>query len=130
MIPIAVLFAASLSPATAAPPAGRSGGGRGPGAEAVGDVAWRGVRRGPDLGANGAFERRHYGPDNQTLSGTWKVRWDALPPTLVLTSRTRSRGEIGTVQEVKLVRLDDVVFAYLHGGNDPARYTHLTTKKK
>ena len=77
------------------------------------------------LRGNGTFARRHYGPDNQALSGTWKVRWDALPPTLVLTCTDADHpGDIGTVQEVKVVQLDAATLAYQQAGADqPARYT-------
>jgi hypothetical protein len=128
MIPLAVLFATSLLPATTAPPAGRSEGapvalerklwGSWRGGACMGDLTFR---------PNGTFERRHYGPDNQTLSGTWKVRWEALPPTLALTVTDADyAGDIGTVQEVKLVRLDDAAFAYLRAGRDePSHYARV-----
>jgi hypothetical protein len=131
MIPLAVLFATSLVPATAAPPAGRAEGA---------PVAlerklwgtWRGGACAGDLTLkpNGAFERRHYGPAGQALSGTWAVKWDALPPTLVLTCTDSDwAGEIGTRQEVKIVQLDDAALAYQHAGNDPTRYARVKTKR-
>src|SRR5687767_9235047 len=38
--------------------------------------------------SDGTFELRHFTPGGNTLTGTWSVRWDALPPTLVLTCKT------------------------------------------
>jgi hypothetical protein len=124
MIPLAVFFAVSLVPATAAPPAGK--------AEA-GPIAlerkmwgtWHGGACAGDLSLkpNGKFERQHYGPANHTLSGTWAVRWDALPPTLVLIcTDAQWAGEI--------VQLDDAVLAYLHAGSEePTRYERVKLKK-
>lgn len=132
MIPLAVFFAVSLVPATAAPPAGK--------AEA-GPIAlerkmwgtWHGGACAGDLSLkpNGKFERQHYGPANHTLSGTWVIRWDALPPTLALTcTDAQWAGEIGTRQEVKIVQLDDAVLAYLHAGSEePTRYERVKPKK-
>jgi hypothetical protein len=126
MIPLAALFAASLLPPTAAPPAGRAAGVP----VALERKLWGAWRGGPCMGdlalkANGTFERRHYGPDNQALSGTWSVKWDALPPTLVLTCTDADwAGQIGTKQEVKIVQLDEATLAYQQAGADqPARYT-------
>src|SRR4051794_37611485 len=126
MIPIAALFAASLLPATAAPPAGRAAGAP----VALERKLWGAWRGGPCMGdltlkPNGTFERRHYPPANRTRSGTWTVGWDALPPTLVLTCTDADHpGDIGTVQEVQVVQLDAATLAYQQAGADrPARYT-------
>jgi hypothetical protein len=92
------------------------------GGDCVGDLT---------LKRNGTFERRHYGPANQSLSGTWSVRWDALPPTLVLTCTDADwAAEIGTKQEVKVVQLDDAGLAYLRAGSDqPTRYERARPKE-
>ncbi len=42
------------------------------------------------LRADGTFEREHYSPGNRKLSGTWAVRWDALPPALALTCKKKT----------------------------------------
>jgi hypothetical protein len=132
MIPMVALLAASLLPATAAQPAGRSEGA---------PVAlerklwgtWRGGACGGDLilKPNRAFERRHYGPAGQALSGTWAVKWDALPPTLVLTCTDADwPGDIGTKQEVQLVQLDTDGLAYQHPGSDQlTRYARVVPKR-
>jgi hypothetical protein len=62
------------------------------------------------LRADGTYERRRCGPAGINSAGTWKVRWDALPPTLVLICKTSDGpGEdAGTTYEPKLIQLDDV----------------------
>jgi hypothetical protein len=79
---------------------------------------WQG---GPCVGdytfnADGTFELRHFTPGGNTLTGTWSLRWDALPPTLVLTCRTSDfrkkdpgRAEyahLGKALELKVLQLD------------------------
>src|SRR5262245_25215532 len=51
---------------------------------------WQGPACGGEwmVGPDSTFEARHYSPGNNTLTGTWAVRWDALPPTWVLTIKT------------------------------------------
>ncbi len=79
------------------------------------------------LRADGTFEREHYSPGNRTLSGTWVVRWDALPPTLALTCKTSDyEGYVGKTQEVKIVELNDEVLAYKNPDwKQPQRYTRV-----
>lgn len=38
--------------------------------------------------ADGTYELNHFTPGNNTLTGTWSLRWDALPPTLVVLCKT------------------------------------------
>lgn len=127
MVPTTVVLAALSLPVGAAPPAHRAA--AGPTAlERKLHGKWTGPACGGDLvlRANGSFERQHYGPANQSLSGTWAVRWDALPPTLVLTCKDADyAGTIGTVQEVKVVQLDDETLTCQHGRNDPTRYKRV-----
>ena len=54
--------------------------------------------------ADGTYEVERYGPGGDEFAGTWKVRWDALPPTLVLTSKTPGIPELG---KLRLIQLDD-----------------------
>jgi hypothetical protein len=88
--------------------------------------AWKG---GPcdgefTLQPDGTFERRHFSPGNYTVTGTWKVRWDALPPTLVLSCRTSDDPDaVGKTSEVKLIQLDDKVLTYQYPGQRLSRYT-------
>src|SRR5262249_3547309 len=60
------------------------------------------------LRADGTYELTRFGPAGQDSAGTWKVRWDALPATLVLSCTTsKIPEEVGKTREVKLTRLDD-----------------------
>jgi hypothetical protein len=92
------------------------------------DGVWKG---GPCVGeftlkADGTFERSHFSPGNYHVTGTWKVRWDALPPTLVLSCRTSDDPDaVGKVSEVKLIQLDDKILAYQYPDQRPVRYTRL-----
>ena len=54
--------------------------------------------------ADGTYELKRYGPGGDDYAGTWTVRWDALPPTLVLTCKTSEIPELG---KLKLIQLDD-----------------------
>ncbi len=57
--------------------------------------------------ADGTFGRTRYGPGGASLTGTWTVKWDALPPVLVLTCQTSTdKDYAGQVWEAKLTRLD------------------------
>jgi hypothetical protein len=132
MMPLAAFFAVTLLPATYAPSTWPAEG-RPIALERMLWGTWHGGDCGGDLTLkrNGQFERRHFGPANQSLSGTWAVRWDALPPTLILTCTDADwAGEIGTRQEVKVIQLDGTVLSYLRAGSDqPARYQRVEPKK-
>jgi len=96
--------------------------------------AWKGPACGGDwaLGADGTFTVERYSPGNNKLSGTWEVRWNALPPTLVLTIRTSDAPErikVGEVWEVKLMQLDDEALAYEWPRN-PGQSTRWVRVKK
>ena len=68
--------------------------------------------------ADGTYELAKYGPGGVDRAGVWKVRWGALPPTLVLTCTTSTSewpSEVGQITEVKLLRLDDEGLAVDHG---------------
>ncbi len=85
---------------------------------------WHGPACGGDytFNADGTFDLQHFTPGNNTLTGTWSVRWDALPPTLVLKCRTSdfkkndpNRPEyeyLGKILELKLVELNSDTLAY------------------
>ncbi len=79
------------------------------------------------LRADGTFERRHYSPGNNHLTGTWEVLWESRrPPTLVLTCKTSDRADqVGKRSEIKLVQLDDKTLAYQYPGEQPTRYTRV-----
>jgi hypothetical protein len=71
---------------------------------------------------DGTFKLEHFTPGGNTLTGTWSLRWDALPPTLVLTCETSdfrkkdsSREEyefLGKPVELKLVELSNDTLGY------------------
>src|SRR5687767_8881445 len=80
--------------------------------------------------ADGTFVRTGHGPDGLSSAGGWAVKWDALPPTLVLTCRASDDPEeVGKVTEAKLVELNDTSLAYTHPGapksTKPTRYTRV-----
>jgi hypothetical protein len=75
------------------------------------------------LAADGTFDRQHYSPGNNKLTGTWKVRWNALPPTLVLNCTASDDPEYVRQEEVKLVQLDDESLAFGYPGERTVRYT-------
>jgi hypothetical protein len=82
--------------------------------------------------ADGTYERIHQGPAATTSAGTWKVRWDALPPTLVLACRESDDPDhVGQVIRVKLVQLDETVLAFTHPDSPPpAKPTRFSRAKK
>ena len=83
------------------------------------------------LGADGTFKRTLHGPGGNNSAGTWAVRWDALPPTLVLTCTTSDSPAYLRKTEVKLVRLDDGGLAFTHPDSPkPARETCFSRVKK
>jgi hypothetical protein len=58
--------------------------------------------------ADGTFELKHYSPGNDTLSGTWGIRWATPRPTLGITINESDRPEhVGTKWELKIIQLDD-----------------------
>lgn len=76
------------------------------------------------INANGTFVRKHFSPGNNTLNGTWKLKWDALPPTLVLTCASSDQKDfIGKVWEQKVVQLDDEVLRFESGGHTAGNFT-------
>jgi hypothetical protein len=58
--------------------------------------------------ADGTFNLKHYSPGNDTLSGTWGIRWTTPRPTLGITFDASDRPEyVGTKWELKVIQLDD-----------------------
>ena len=116
MIRTAILAAASLGVIASTLPADQPKPGPGELEQKLFGV-WQGPACGGEwtIGPDGTFESRHYSPGNNSLTGTWAVRWDALPPTLVLTIKTSDaldRIKVGETWQVKLVQLDDEALAY------------------
>jgi hypothetical protein len=89
------------------------------------------------LRADGTFERKHYSPGNNELTGTWVVRWDALPPILALSCTTSDDPDfVGKTSEYKLTRLDDTTLTYQFPGyrppgepNNPGEHRYKRVKK-
>jgi hypothetical protein len=82
------------------------------------------------LGADGTFERRNYSPGDNKLTGTWEVRWNALPPTLVLACKASDYPDyVGKTTVIKLLELDDEAIAYQYPGNSQV-YRYERVKKK
>lgn len=72
------------------------------------------------LRADGTFERQHFSPGSNKLTGTWEVRWDALPPTLVMSCNASNDADfVGRTWEFKVTRLDDENLAYQFPGYQP-----------
>ena len=73
--------------------------------------------------ADGTYKLTGHGPGLCDSAGTWKLRTDTLPTTLVLTCKTSDvADEVGQISELKLIRLDDENLAVKHAGQDVARY--------
>jgi hypothetical protein len=76
--------------------------------------------------ADGTFELKHYSPGNDTLSGTWGVRWTAVPPTLGVTISASSRTEqVDTKWQLRIVQLDDEALTYEHPGGPKVRFERV-----
>ena len=94
---------------------------------------WKGPACGGDwtFASDGTFAVNHYSPGNNQLTGSWEVRWNALPPTLVLTVHTSDAPErikVGETWELKLVQLNDEALAY-EWPRSPGRAIHWTRVK-
>lgn len=89
--------------------------------------AWKG--KGPCDGellirADGTFQRRHFSPGNNSLSGKWQVRWDALPPTLVLVCETSDRDFfVGKTTQLAVLTLNEADLVYRHPSQSKTHYT-------
>lgn len=72
--------------------------------------------------ANGTFELDHYSPANLHLSGTWKMRWDALPPTLIATFSSGGDSQlVGKKWDLKVTRLDQEILEFQIPGSELSR---------
>jgi hypothetical protein len=76
--------------------------------------------------ADRTYELTGHGPAGDDSAGTWKVAWDALPATLVLTCKTSEiADEIGKATEVKLIKLDDKRLAFKYANKYVGHYTRV-----
>jgi uncharacterized protein (TIGR03067 family) len=78
-----------------------------------------------NLAADGTFERHHYSPGNNHLTGTWEVHRDTLPSTLVLNCKTSDDLDLIGKVEVQLIQLDDAAFTYQFPGGGSVRFTRV-----
>jgi hypothetical protein len=74
--------------------------------------------------ADGTYELKRFGPGGDEFAGTWKVRWDALPPTLVLTCKT-SEVVPEELSKLRLIQLDDETLKAQYGKQDVNRYARV-----
>lgn len=80
---------------------------------------------------NGTFQRDHYSPGNNKLTGTWKLTWDALPPTLVLSCTDSDDADfIDKQEELKLTELNDEALAFQYPGDFKSRYVRIVPADK
>jgi hypothetical protein len=78
--------------------------------------------------ADGTYAWTSRGPAGVTTTGTWAVKWDALPPTLVLAGQAPAGpGRVGKTTRVRLVRLDAEALAFIYpDGPTPPRPTSFS----
>jgi len=80
------------------------------------------------MNADGTYDLEHYTPAGLHLTGTWKLTWDALPPTLTFTCKTSDDPDlVGRNWDVKVIHLDKEVFIYQHADGPPLRCTRKPT---
>lgn len=124
------LFVAALALAAPVPP------GAGKDQAAALETKLHGEWRGGDCQGtftfkpDGTYELTRWSPGNYRLSGTWAVRWDALPPTLVLSCKASSeKGYVGTTWQVKVAELSgealSLAFDSAKEGKAATRYTRI-----
>jgi hypothetical protein len=73
---------------------------------------------------DGTYQRRLHGPGGNNSAGSWRLRWDTLPPTLALSCTTSDDpAYAGKTLEVKVVQLDKTNLVLKYQEQVPARYT-------
>ena len=76
--------------------------------------------------ADGTYELTAYGPAAYDSAGTWKVRRDALPATLVLTCKTSEIPElVGKATELKVIKLNDKNLDVEYASQNVRHYTRV-----
>ena len=98
---------------------------------------WYGPACGGDytFNADGTYSAENFTPGQNNLTGTWSIRWDALPPTFIMTCKTTdfktrdgTRDEyeyLGKPVEAKILALNDEEFAYRRAVDVPGYEWHL-----
>jgi hypothetical protein len=85
------------------------------------------------ISADGTFERRHYSPGDNELSGTWTLQRNELPPTLILTCKASNDPEqfpVDRTWELKVVRLDAETLAYESPAETRVEYRRMTEREE
>jgi hypothetical protein len=75
--------------------------------------------------ADGKYEHKHQGPGGDFSSGAWELRWDALPPTLVLMCKDATDPAMLGKWESKVEGLNDDALALAPAKASPARFKRL-----
>ena len=127
--PAAAVLSAGLAQVVLAEPPGKERGKELAALEQKMLGAWKG-RVGCDgrlvFRADGTYELTEYGPAPYDSAGTFRVRWDALPATLVLTCKTSEiPDEVGKTTEMKLIKLDDKSLACKYANKYVGHYTRV-----
>jgi hypothetical protein len=66
-----------------------------------------------DFNSDGTYQWRNQGPGFNCSSGKWEIRWDAIPPTLILNCKKSDFDEmVGKSFEMKITKLDDSSFSH------------------
>jgi hypothetical protein len=96
------------------------------------ELRLQGKWAGPDCGgefifrADGSYERLHVGPGGVNSAGTWRLRWDALRPSLVLSCRTSDESrDVGQTLEVRIVQVGDAALVFNHPLSGRCRYSRV-----
>jgi hypothetical protein len=93
---------------------------------------WKGPACGGDWNykADGTFETVHFTPAGSRLTGTWKLKWDSLPPILVRTCKTSDDSElVGKTWEAKLIELTKDSHIYQHADQYPKGHKEIFTRE-
>jgi hypothetical protein len=75
--------------------------------------------------ADGTYEHTGQGPGGAVSTGVWELRWDALPPTLVLTCKSATDPAMLGKRESKVEGLNDDALALAPAKAAPARFKRL-----
>jgi hypothetical protein len=129
LVPAAAVLSVVLAPVVSAAPVGKERGKDLSPQEQKLVGSWKGQT--PCGGnfvfrADGTYELTKYGPAGDDSAGTWKVRSDDPPHTLVLTcTKSEIEDEIGQTTELKLVTLNDENLVVKGEAADANRYARV-----
>jgi hypothetical protein len=75
--------------------------------------------------ADGTYALTEFGPGSDDSAGTWKLRRDTRPATLVLTCTSEDPNEPAKRQKVRLIKLDDRSLAIRYTSRYVGHYTRV-----